>query len=286
MNEASQYLIELARRNAQVYIAHPNAKAAMVTGSSAEGKSDFYSDIDMMIYYDALPSDEELVAAREQNDGSERLWEIGDRAEGAFIESYKREGVECQIVHTTITAWENQMAVVLKELDVTSPLQKALSGTLSGVPLYGEALIAQWKAQAANYPDALREKMVAHYLQFFPIWGMQDRFFIRDATLWFHQIRVEGAQNLLGVLAGLNRLYYSTFQFKRMRAFIAQMTIAPPHLSERLEALLAAEPRPAAALLEALVRETVALVEREMPQVDTSAARKRIDYHQQAWQIE
>ena len=47
MNQASQYLLALARRNARAYAAIPRAKAVMVTGSVAEGESDCYSDIDM-----------------------------------------------------------------------------------------------------------------------------------------------------------------------------------------------------------------------------------------------
>lgn len=171
MTEASQYLIALAGGVAKVYTAHPMARAAMLSGSAAEGESDLYSDIDMMVYHEDLPSEEALEAGRQQNNGSAILWRLGDRAEGAVMESYKVDGVECQIVHSTIAAWESQMAVVLEQLDVTSPLQKALSGTLAAVPLYGEAFIAQWKAKAANYPDALRDKMVTHYLTFFPDLG-------------------------------------------------------------------------------------------------------------------
>ncbi|MGI9059346.1 MAG: hypothetical protein ACR2H5_12270 [Ktedonobacteraceae bacterium] len=50
MNIASQYLLTLAKRNAQAYASLPNIKAIMLTGSAAEGISDFYSDIDMILY--------------------------------------------------------------------------------------------------------------------------------------------------------------------------------------------------------------------------------------------
>jgi len=41
MNEASQYLLNLAKRNVKAYIANPKAKAAiMVTGSVALGISE------------------------------------------------------------------------------------------------------------------------------------------------------------------------------------------------------------------------------------------------------
>ena len=59
MTSESAYLIELARRNLQPYLALPHLRAAMITGSAALGLSDRYSDIDMMIYYDVLPDDEE-----------------------------------------------------------------------------------------------------------------------------------------------------------------------------------------------------------------------------------
>ncbi|MBW4499740.1 MAG: hypothetical protein KME57_09260 [Scytonema hyalinum WJT4-NPBG1] len=51
MSSASSYLLALAKHNVQAYITNPKAKAAMVTGSAAEGLCDYYSDIDMSIYY-------------------------------------------------------------------------------------------------------------------------------------------------------------------------------------------------------------------------------------------
>ena len=285
MNNRTQYLLALAKRNVEAYIANPKTKAAMVAGSVAEGLCDEYSDCDMSIYYDELPSDEELQLARQRNQGSERLWVLGDRQEGGFAESYLVNGVECQFGHVTIAQWEKDISNILGGHDIQSPLVKALSGTLVGIPLYGEALIQRWQATVANYPDELAQKMVEHYLKFFAIWGMQEKFAKRDTTLWYYQILVESAQNLLGVLSGLNRLYYSTFQFKRMNRFIEQMEIAPENLAVRLERLFRQEPSVAVNQLEALVRETVELVEANLPQVDTSAAKQRLGWRQQPWQF-
>ena len=41
MNQ-SQYLLTLAKQKIKPYINHPQAKAAMVTGSTATGQADFY----------------------------------------------------------------------------------------------------------------------------------------------------------------------------------------------------------------------------------------------------
>lgn len=91
MTDRNQYLLELAKRHVKAYIANPKTKAAMVAGSVAEGLCDEYSDCDMSIY-------EELQLARQQNQGSERLWILGDRKEGGFAESYLVNGLSASLV--------------------------------------------------------------------------------------------------------------------------------------------------------------------------------------------
>ncbi len=281
-SEASLYLREMARRNAQVYATHPLTRAIIVTGSAAEGISDFYSDIDLIIYYDELLSEDELLAACQQNHGEERT-PLGPYSKDGFAETYKVAGVECQVAHTTIASWEREMATVLEELDVTSPLQKALSGLLDAIPLYGEPLIREWQSKLASYPDPLAEAMVQHYLTFFPLWALQERLSPRDATIWLYEILTETAYHLLGTLAGLNRRYFSTFQFKRTERFIAQLPVAPTNLAPRLEALFYTDIATTSKQAKALVEETVDLVEQHMPQIDTGRVRKQLGWQEQPW---
>jgi hypothetical protein len=285
MTQASDYLLGIAKRIARAHADIPGARASMVTGSVAEGKSDFYSDVDMTVYYDELPADEILQAARVANGGSARVWFVDDRNNGGVMEAYTIDGVECQIGHITVAGWERDMASVLEGLDVTSPLQKALSGTLTCIPLFGDAWIEKWKAIARNYPDALALAMVEKHLNFFPLWGLQGRMSTRDATLWMQQSVLEGSHNILAILAGLNRVYFSTFQFKRMHDFVAELRIAPEDLAARIEALCHAPASVAASALEELVQETLALVRAHMPQVDTTKAGRRIGWRQKPWDI-
>lgn len=289
MTPASEYLTQLAEQIIQPYTKLPTIRAAMVTGSTAKGQSDHYSDLDMTIYYaDELPDEERLIAIRQQHGAAERKWTIGNREENSFAEAYdvaQGDGnIEVQIGHTTIDAWEATMAKVLEELDCESPLQKAMEGTLACKALYGEKLINGWKEKIAAYPQPLAEAMVKKHLSFFPLWGLGDYLETRDGTIWTYQILVEAAQNIVGTLAGLNHLYFTTFQFKRMQNFIDQMEIAPANLGERLESLFASSPQ-ARDELESLVAETVALVEKHMPSIDTARAKRRIGWRHQPWQL-
>ena len=283
MNDASRYLLALAKQNIQAYVAYPEAKAAMATGSTATGQADCYSDVEMFIYYDELPSIEKLQLARQQNGGSEPIRILDGYSEGFFGEFYFIDGVEFQIGNVTIAFWKRDMATVLQELNVTSPMQKAFSGMLDCIPVYGEELIQKWQRQIADYPDALATAMVEHHLDFFPIWAVREHLAARDTTLFQHQIRLSAGQNLLGVLAGLNHLYYSTFQFKRMKQFIEQMNIAPENLYTRLESIYHQEPLSAASQLKKLVVETVELVELHMPEIDTSKVKQQLNRQQRIW---
>lgn len=285
MDDASAYLLKLARRVAEPYRQLPQLRAFIVTGSVADDSADVYSDLDLIAYYDELPSDDELAAARQHNQAENFVWFIQAREEGTVADMYDVHGVQCQLMHNTIAAWEQQMALILEQHEVETPLHKAMSGVQKSIPLHGPELIRQWQERIADYPEPLARAMVEHHLQFFPLWGLQAYLDARDAALWRSQMLLEAAQNILGVLAGLNRRYYTTFQFKRMRHFVEQLAIAPENLSDRLEYLLRAEPGLAAAELERLVREIAELVERHMPEVDTSGARKRLGWRRPAWQL-
>jgi hypothetical protein len=82
----------------------------------------------------------------------------------------------------------------------------------------------------------------------------------------------------------LNRLYFTTFQFKKMRRFVGEMRVKPERLAERLEALFAHTPAAGAASLEALTRDVLALVEREMPDVDIARIQRRVGGRRPRWE--
>ncbi|MFN8179000.1 MAG: nucleotidyltransferase domain-containing protein [bacterium] len=283
---ASVFLLELAQRLVPPYARLPTARAGMVSGSSAKGLADQYSDLDILLYYDGeLPTEDELTALRKGHGGSERKFCLGDRAEGEIVESYFVQGVEVQLAHSTIATWEAQMAKVLVELDCDSPLQKALEGTLAGRALFGEELVAEWQRRASAYPPALGVAMVRRHLAFFPMWALEHQFRTRDATVFYYESLVACAQHLMGVLAGLNGAYFTTFQVKRMGRFLAPMKIAPRDVAERLEDLFRQDRERALPRLKTLVEETVALVEAHLPEVDTSAVRALLARRAQVWAV-
>jgi hypothetical protein len=282
MTEASLFLHALARRCAELHLVHTAPRAVLLTGSAAQGESDGFSDLDLIMYYDELPSEEAIRAARDELNASKSR-ALFPRSEQAFGETCSIDGVECQVVYFRIAAWEAELRRALEEHDPDPILQKMLGGLLEGLPVTGEELIDGWKRRAAAYPEGLARAMIEKHLQFFPLWYLQERIGARDAALWQQQILLDGAQNILGVLAGLNRLYYSSFQFKRIRRFIAQMQNAPADLAGRLEQLFGANCADASRRMETLVSETISLVDRLMPGIDTSSVHAILGQRQPPW---
>lgn len=71
------------------------------------------------------------------------------------------------------------------------------------------------------------------------------------------------------VLAGLNRQYLPSAERKWIRQFLAVLPVAPPDCAGRLADALSADPPAAWAELRTLINETITLVERYLPEVNT-----------------
>src|SRR5262245_27160058 len=93
ITEASAYLRDLANESVKVYKEMPGCRAIMLTGSASEGLSDYHSDLDIILFYDALPSQATIDAAMEKNGGTNRRI-FGERTETEFGEQYTIKSVE------------------------------------------------------------------------------------------------------------------------------------------------------------------------------------------------
>jgi hypothetical protein len=243
-------------------------EAALLTGSGARGDGDLYSDVDLLLYVKALPPEARLDELRRAVEGENPI-RLGDRSDGEDSTQFEVGGISTQVSFVTVAGHEELLDQLLDRLEnVHSPHQKVLSGLLEGIPLHGEELIGRWQERVHTYPDGLRRAVVAHHWRFFPLWWYQDALAARDAELWRIELLLEAAFDLLGVLSGLNRVYYTPFQLKRLRALTASFALAPVLLADRLESLPRLASGAAADELGRLVEETRELVLGELPDAD------------------
>jgi hypothetical protein len=273
-------LLGLAERLASVFVAHTRPRAIMLVGSTATDCTDCYSDLDLIAYYDERPSEEHFEAARLQTACTAYT------RPSPWVENYRVQGVECEVGHFLITEVEQRLATVCEALDVETTVHKQLIGLIEGQPLHGPELIDAWQARAAAFPEGLRRAMVEHNLQkLFPLWYFEARLAAREAHLWVRHELIQGGFCILGILAGLNRCYFSSFQFKRMHRFVDRLALAPIDLADRLDILSVASPVVAITALEQLVLETLALVGDHMPDANTGVLRHPPGAREQRWSL-
>jgi hypothetical protein len=236
----------------------------LLAGSAAQGLSDEHSDIDLLNYYDELPDQAEFDRALSDLGAEPKGLISPPRPEG-FGARYEIEGIELQTGGQLTSALEERLDRIATG-DVDWVTAKVAMGLLEGLALHGEDLIAGWK-QRATYPDSLRRREVERNLGFFPVWKIDEHLAARDAELFRRQMLLDGAFRVLYVLSAVNRVYFSTFQFKRAGAYLEQLGAKPDRLAERLDLVANAAPSAAAKELRRLVEETKAIVMAEMPDV-------------------
>jgi predicted nucleotidyltransferase len=266
MNQATRTLRSLADRVAAAYLAHTRPVAILLVGSIARGDADYFSDLDLILYYDESTSARALAAARREL-GAERA-RAGEEA-GCFGERYYLDAVQCQLQHETTNVIEGEIRKVVQELDLDDVLLKIMIGLTEGLPLHGAERIKEWRRRAA-FTVPLQRAMIEKHWKFFPWWHFQERLGARDATIWRYDVLVESTYHLVGVLAALNRLYFSQFEFKRSGDFLRRFEVAPQHFGERLHALFELDEPESTPELERLVAETAALVAERFSDIDLS----------------
>lgn len=240
-------------------------QASMLVGSVARETADEHSDIDLINCYDEIPSqalfDEVLREA-----GASRIGNISAPNDDGFVVRYQVDGVELQTGAELIEGLERRLQQIA-DGDVDWVRAKVAIGVLEALPLHGEALIREWQ-ERARYPESLRRREVEANLGWFPIWTADGHLSARDAELFRRQMLLEGAFRVLAVLSAVNRLYFTSFQFKRSAEHAEQMKSKPEGLAERLDQVANEPPSLAAEVLRKLVEDTNAIVRREMPDVD------------------
>ena len=274
MTETSRGGLALAKHIASFYTDYSNASVILAGGSVSRGCADEYSDLEIGIFWAERPSVSVRQAAIKKIGGE--LWSL---SESSGNETWGLNGVtvngKCYVgrlmvstIHLTVAETEACLSDVIDCYNTDIDMQGLVFAIQHGIPLHGATMLEGWQTKASAYPDELARRMVRENLWMGP-WFCPEQYIGRDdlLVLYHHYIQIE--QGILKVLSGLNRVYYPTHFTKWMDWLIRQMAIAPPDLSSRLKSIFQLDAESAWNELKALVFETLCLVGRHMPDVDT-----------------
>jgi len=284
MNEASRWRHALAQQLAPHYSANPKVMAVSLGGSVSLGCADRFSDIDLMVFWTAPPTEKERreIIKRARGRRGPRLPSKAE--EGYWLEQFEVAGVVIDVRHVTVETTERILVDVLERADPSLAKQQHLAALLSALPLSNPSVLTHWQHQAATYPYELSVAMIREHLLFHPAWE-QEMLAERSDLLVLYESFCTVEQHILLVLMGLNRLYYSGFRW--IDRLMGQMHIIPPNLAPRFKqvfGIASIDPLAGVYQLHELVQETFVLVETHVAAVDTRQARAWFQERRKHWE--
>ena len=270
-NPHAEWRIDLARRLAERIALFPGIRAIVVAGSVAHDYADPWSDVEIPLFWDALPDDGTRHAIAKTLSAT-FLYEFdGPSAEDQLIIN----GVQVDSWHITVAHEEQTIQAVLDGRQTDLGSLNAMDTVRSCIPLHGHELIEKWRRQAQAYPEALAQQIIREHISSFKI---ADLFILaaRDNPSAFYGQLTFLHQELFLVLLALNRSYFPTYKW--LFRTVATMQFKPKDIDWRLRRAFTLPYPEALDDARQMLEETLGLVEQQFPDVDTILAHRQLEY--------
>ncbi len=252
MEDEVRWRYEFARDLVGALPQFPGLCAAVIGGSVARGYSDPYSDIELLLFWQRDPDSAIREAIMKTWRAERRLPVDHPSHDSAFVV----RGVPIDLWQRTVDDEEAILDRVLRDhsLDLTANAEIDMVNT--GLPLRGAALVRNWQARTAVYPEALalgflREQLPHFHLRQLGLAAVRD-----NPTAFYHTLS-DLHCTLFLVLLALNGAYFPTFKWLYRR--LDDLAVAPPAASARLRRMFREPPLVSAAQLRVVLLETLEL---------------------------
>jgi predicted nucleotidyltransferase len=270
MTEKSERCLALSRQVLAVFDAWPSVVATTIGGSVARGVADPCSDVDVFVYCDSLPSEEdsrEVVSTLGGEWWTRSIRKHGEARRDTFGFGDERFDVE----HVLVSRVESELDRILGTPDWEK--QQFVGGFYDCIPVTGLEIANAWIDRVKAYPDGLQTVMINQHLIIEPLWVSYELHKWRDDWFYAQKSLMTAMERVMGILLGVNRLYKPSNGFKRIQRLTGAMKIAPERLGDRLRETFGLPTVEALNHLADIVEETFDLVEQHCPQIDVGPAR-------------
>jgi hypothetical protein len=277
-NPHMAWRLAFAREVAAKITKYEGLRAIVVGGSVARGYADRYSDLEMPLFWDELPSDERRLAI------------IAD-LEATFLYGYDGPAQEDQLLingfqvdfwHNTVAYEEATIDAVLKAYDTDLGSSNFMDTVRACISLYGDEIVRRWKQRARDYPDGLAVRSIAENVAHLEIGHLEVHAARENPTMVYSTIG-ELQKRVFMILLALNKEYYPTpkWMYQAMR----KMGVKPRDVVRRFREAFHRPQDEAIADTVAVVQETLSLVDERYPQVDTASMHKKLSLPRRAYDV-
>jgi hypothetical protein len=276
MNGHAQWRLDFAHTLSATLRQMTDIDMIAVLGSVARNYSDQYSDLELMLVWDQLPSSDQRAALVRMVQAEYRH----PTFDPGYHSAFRIQGIPIDLWHTTPAQEEAFIHAVLDDLSLDLVANNRVDTLLSCIPLFGADLAAAWKTRIQAYPRDLALRFIQTYLPHFHLRHLNFAARRDNPTAFYHTLS-DVQCSLFLVLLALNASYFPTFKW--MYPALRQMSHTPPQVAARLHAMFHEPPIQAADHLRAILAETLDLVETAYPQIDTTYARYGLDQEPRAY---
>ena len=202
-NLHGKWRLEAARQIARRLQDFEGLRAIIVAGSVARGYADEYSDLEMPLFWDELPSDatrHAVVRALEAD--FLRPYNGPAQEDNLLINGFQVDLWQC-----TVPFEEDTLDDVLQRYTTDLGASNFMDTVRTCIPLAGEQLIANWKQRAGAYPEPLAIRNLQEQLPHFEIGHLMIHALRDNPALVYERIS-DMQQHLFLVLLALNHAYF------------------------------------------------------------------------------
>lgn len=267
----TKWRIEFAQRLPKPLLTFEGIKAIVIAGSVARDYADEYSDLEIPIFWETLPDDATRHAIVAALHGEFLYGYDGPAREDQIL----IDGFQVDLWHIPVAHQEAILEAVLQEYRFDLGSLNALDTIRFCIPLYGHELVQKWKHRAQEYPDELATKIIQDHLASFSTAELFIQAQRNNPTAFYAQLSFL-QQEIFLVLLALNRRYFPTFKW--LYRALESMEPKPEAINERFRQAYEASYSEAIADTKRILEETLHLVERQFPQMDTALIHRRLAY--------
>jgi hypothetical protein len=263
--------LDFAKQLAVKIRAFAGLRAIVAGGSVVRGYADAYSDLELLLFWDALPDDDTRHA-------------LIETLQADFLYEYNGPSQEDQLLihnfqvdlwHLTLAKEEAVLQAVLQDFSTDLGDSNFMDTLRSCIPLHGEPILQDWKQRAQQYPAELAVRNITKNISTLEMNRLAISAY-RDNPHMLYSDIVRLQQSVFLILLALNGEYFPTYKW--IFRSLAAVPIKPPQVGQRFRRMFASPYDETITDMRQIMSETLDLVERHYPGIDTSAARRRLAY--------
>ena len=292
---------------AAAYAADDAVAATAIAGSVARSWADRYSDIEVLVFWQRPPEHRQRVDAVVRSggtidvdwsheeaaaqwrcaviDGNGHIGELWPYEDDEWAEHFYVSGVHVGVSGFALATADAWIRALVDEAQPTDDAQMLAASLVNANDVTGAHQLEVWRRRLREFPDQLRNALVAQALEVDETWWNVDLLASRDDRPAFDLLLVSMAQRIIRCLLAVNRRYLPDPKPKWTRRLLGSLADAPPRICDRLDNVWGLPAQEAARLIADLFDETLDLVDATMPEFDVTGTRRFYANRRAVWDV-